>query len=341
MRLACGCSIIPLKVLEKLSEDGSLSDASRRSFLDTSRLDPKLRRLRNAQPAAGLLGMAPLTATPSVMVFDCRETTSLPGALVPTPDKSTDASARRVFAETTAVAEFFSTCFGWNSVDGRGMTLVSSLHYGSRYNNAMWNGAQMIYGDGDGEIFVDFSAGIDVIAHELTHGVTQNTAGFVYRDQPGALNESISDVFGSMYRQWREKQTVDRADWLIGAEILGPAARARGLTCLRDMANPGADHCLSPQPSHYSDYIPGGDVHDNSGIPNRAFHLAAMALGGNSWTRAGKVWFAALTSRRTLKTSSIARFAGQTLTSAQTMFKADPAVYAAVSNAWKTVGVPV
>src|SRR4029077_10081348 len=123
-------------------------------------------------------------------------------------------------------------------LDDAGMSLLSSVHYSIKYNNAFWNGTQMTYGDGDGAIFVDFTGSTDVIAHELTHGITQFTAALAYSNQPGRLNESMSDVVGSIFRQWRAKQSVTTADWLIGKDIVGPAARARGFTCLRDMANP-------------------------------------------------------------------------------------------------------
>src|SRR5206468_3051000 len=129
------------------------------------------------------------------------------------------------------------------SVDNAGKTLVSSVHYGVGYNNAFWNGNQMTYGDGDGNIFVDFTKAPDVIGHELTHGVTQYSAALSYSNEPGGLNESMSDVFGSMFRQWEAHQNVTKADWLIGHEIMGPGALAKGYTCLRDMSNPAAKHC--------------------------------------------------------------------------------------------------
>ena len=152
----------------------------------------------------------------------------------------------------------------------------------------------MVYGDGDGNIFVDFTRGNDVIGHELTHGVTQFTAGLNYANQPGGLNESISDVFGSMFRQWQAGQTVANADWLIGSDIMGLGATAKGYTCLRNMANPAAKHCLSPQPTKFSQYHDGMDPHDSSGIPNLAFCKAAKAIGGKSWETTGKVWYQAL-----------------------------------------------
>ena len=157
---------------------------------------------------------------------------------------------------TTDVAKFYKAAFGRNSIDNAGMTLLSNIHYNRLYNNAFWDGSQMTYGDGDGQIFIDFTQSNDVVAHELTHGVTQFTLGLNYTNEAGGLNESMSDVFGSMFRQWEADQEVSAADWLIGGGIMGPDAKARGFTCLRDMAKPGGAHCLAPQPFHYR--IPAG-----------------------------------------------------------------------------------
>jgi Zn-dependent metalloprotease len=341
----CGCQIVPSKLIERLARDRRLDAATRRKFADTARMEPLWRGLRGVQSVAAMAqrGMlrAPAAppAKPVVSVYDCQHGRSLPGKPVGNPARSKDRTARRTFVETTAVARFYQSCFDRISVDGEGMTLLSSIHYGRDYNNAFWDGRQMTYGDGDGKIFLDFTLSDDVIAHELTHGVTQFSAGLEYEDQPGALNESVSDVFGSMFRQWRARQDVEAADWLIGADIMGPAATARGYACLRDLARPGAKHCLSPQPAHMRDYIPGGDPHDNSGIPNHAFFLCARALGGRSWERAGRLWYAALTHPKAVPGLGFAAFAGLTRQAARILFPGDPAVLKAVNAAWRAVGV--
>jgi Zn-dependent metalloprotease len=348
MRLSCGCYIVPKSVLDRFAVDASLPKACRMAFLETGRLEAAWRKLRIAHTIAtlhrraerrGLAPLAALAAEPAVSVFTCNGSESLPGAPIGDPAGSGDDTAKRTFNETKAVAKFYKEAFGRNSLDDQGLTLLSSIHYGRNYNNAFWNGGQMAYGDGDGEIFVDFTLSNDVIAHELTHGVTQYTAGLEYEDEAGGLNESVSDVFGSMFRQWEAGQTVDKADWLIGAGIMGPAAKKRGFTCLRDMANPGATHCLSQQPSDYSGYVPNGDPHTNSGIPNHAFYLIAAAIGGKSWEKAGKVWYAALSSPKIKRSSSFKAFAALTREAAKTLFASDAAVYAAVDKGWKDVGV--
>jgi Zn-dependent metalloprotease len=308
------------------------------------------RRLRNAQTeaiqssflASGITTLqvaGVLASVPAITVYDCRNTRSLPGSPVANPGGSSDITAKRAFDTTHAVVDFYRQCFGRNSVDDAGMTLMSSIHYGVRYDNAFWNGAQMTYGDGDGKVFTDFTKADDVIGHELTHGVTQFTAGLDYTDEPGALNESVSDVFGAMFHQWRRKQTVAQADWLIGAAVLGPVAIAKGYTCLRNMAQPGSPHCLSPQPSNYRDYIPGGDPHDNSGIPNHAFYLAATTIGGHSWEKAGQVWYAALTSPKAQPSTGMQDFAALTRAAARSLFPSDTNVYRGVDDAWTRVGI--
>ncbi|TIS58183.1 M4 family metallopeptidase [Mesorhizobium sp.] len=342
----CGCFIVPKEVIERFARDSSLPKRSRDAFQATAALEPIWRKLRVAQNQAiqaSLLARPKaltLAAAPKVTIYDCQNTTSLPGIPVANPGGSADGTAKRAFGETTAVADFYRTCFGRNSIDDLGMTLMSSIHFDTDYNNAFWNGAQMTYGDGDGQIFIDFTNSNDVIAHELTHGVTQYTAGLVYTNEAGALNESVSDVFGSMFRQWQAKQSVTKADWLIGAGIIGPAAKTKGFTCLRDLSNPGAAHCLSPQPNNYANYVPEGDPHHNSGIPNYAFYLAAKGIGGQSWDRTGKIWYAALTDKKATKNMSFKSFAKLTRSAASTLFAADPAVYAAVDGAWSSVGVP-
>jgi Zn-dependent metalloprotease len=343
MRLRCGCFIVPPSVLDRFAKDKSLNEETRKAFADTRELEGVWRKLRAAHNIAtserkrAALPRGVLTGLPAVTVYDCKHTQVEPGTPVPSPKASSDPSAKNAFNEASGVAKFYQQCFGRDSVDGKGMTLVSSIHYGVKYDNAFWNGQQMTYGDGDGQIFIDFTMSNDVIGHELTHGVTQFTAGLTYTNEPGALNESISDVFGSIYRQWSAGQTVAQADWLIGSGIMGPAAKQKGYTCLRDMVNPGAKHCLSQQPVDYKHYVKGGDPHVNSGIPNRAFALAANAIGGHSWEKAGKIWYGALTNKKATKTMRFKAFATLTVSQAKALFPSDPSVAAAVTKAWKTV----
>ena len=345
----CHCFIIPADVLKRFAGDKKLSSEQRKNFADAVKFEKEWRKQRiarvkfaNAAMAilpTGFIGVGAAVAAPAIVVDDCAHGNTLPGAPVLNPGTSPDLTAKQAFVETTAVANFYQTIFGRNSVNNGGMKLLSSIHYSVNYNNAFWNGSQMTYGDGDGNIFLDFTKSSDVIGHELTHGVTQYTAQLAYTNQAGGLNESISDVFGSMFRQWRSNQEVTKADWLIGKEIMGPGATARGFTCLRDMSNPAAKHCLSPQPTKFSQYRDGMDPHTSSGIPNFAFYKAAMAIGGKSWLKAGKVWYQAVTGFPASPNLKMGAFANRTRTLAGTLFPAEPAVKAAVDKAWTAVGL--
>ncbi len=129
--------------------------------------------------------------------------------------------------------DFFWKEYQRDSLDNKGLILTGTVHYGREYQNAFWNGQQMVFGDGDGEIFNRFTIAIDVVAHELSHGVTETEAGLIYFEQSGALNESLSDVFGSLVKQYHLKQTADRADWLIGEGLLAEGINGKGyVPCL-------------------------------------------------------------------------------------------------------------
>jgi Zn-dependent metalloprotease len=304
-----------------------------------------VRQLRNqAQRLTGLgllagEHLATLAKKPAIATYDCQNTQSLPGTPTWNPDRSKDATIRRATVETGLVAAFYAKVFKRNSIDNAGMTLVSSVHYGKKYNNAQWNGTQMIYGDGDNKLFVDFTRGNDVIGHELTHGVTQHTLHLDYSGDAGGLNESLSDCFGSMFRQWQAKQNAGAADWLIGKDIVGPTARAQGYTCLRNMANPPDTKALAPQPAHYSQLTPGMDPHYTSGPPNLAFCTASKAVGGYSWDTIGKVWYRVMTTSGQQPTMTMPTFAARTRQVAGHLFGAASSVAKAVDAGWKQVGL--
>ncbi len=341
--MPCRCFIVPRDVLQRLAQDASLPDDARKAAADTARVSIEIRRLRDQALVltnlTRLVGppVAQLAPSPAITVYDCKHTHTLPGSPVPNPGSSNDPTAVRTCKETTAVATFYKEVFNRNSIDDGGMTMMSSIHYGVKFNNAMWNGSQMLYGDGDGAIFVDFTNGNDVIGHELTHGVTQYSLQLTYADDAGGLNESISDCFGSMFRQWEANQGIDSADWLIGQDIMGPAAKAKGYTCLRDMANPAAAHCLAPQPTKYSQITPGMDPHYSSGPPNLAFCTACKTLGGKSWEKIGQVWYRALTGSVPSPNMKMKEFADRTRQVATQLYGGIPAVLAAVDTGWKLV----
>jgi Zn-dependent metalloprotease len=262
--------MIPTETIRRLLSNISLSEETKKALENTLRLEEGWRSKRGSN-----LGQHAIPSherkTPIVSVSDCAGSEVLPGRLIAHPEQDGDGTEQRAYLTTTRLALFYRNCFRRNSVDGKGGEIPSSVHFSRSYCNAYWSDDRMVYGDGDGLMFLDFTASDDFIGHELTHGVTQYSAALGYSDEPGALNESISDVFGSMFRQWNAGQTVVQADWKIGRDLMGPTARGLGWECVRDLADPESAHSLTKQPSDYREYIPNGDPHDNSGIPNHAF----------------------------------------------------------------------
>jgi Zn-dependent metalloprotease len=279
-------------------------------------------------------------------VYDARHATRLPGVLVRAegdPD-SDDVAVNEAYDGAGSTYDLYFDVYGRNSIDDRGMRLDSSVHYGADYDNAFWDGAQMVYGDGDGELFERFTISLDVIGHELTHGVTDHTAVLEYHDQPGALNESFSDVFGSLVKQRARGQTAADADWIIGEGLLTSKVRGIGLRSLKAPGTAYSDPVLGndPQPAHMDSYDSSpddnGGVHVNSGIPNHAFYLAATTIGGFAWEKAGRIWYTVLT-ERLRPNSSFADASKAAQAVAGELFGSGGAEQKAVAEAWNLVGL--
>jgi Zn-dependent metalloprotease len=279
-------------------------------------------------------------------IFDAENTENLPGTLVRREGEKAKGgkTVSEAYDYSGSTYNFYKDIFERNSIDTRGMKLDSTVHYGEDYNNAFWNGTQMVYGDGDGEIFQRFTKSLDVIGHELTHGVTQYEAALEYEGQAGALNESFSDVFGSLVKQYALKQKADKADWLIGAGLF--TNKIKGVA-LRSMKEPGSAYNdptigKDPQPGHMKNYVKttsdNGGVHINSGIPNRAFYLAAMELDGYAWEKAGKIWYITLT-ERLRERSDFQKAAKSTYEVAGTLYGKGSREQNAVRKAWNQVGI--
>jgi len=284
---------------------------------------------------------------PDRVISDAAQRETLPGTRVriegepPTGDTAVD----EAYDGLGDTFHFLWDAFDRASVDAAGGTLAATVHYGERYDNAFWNGERMVFGDGDGEVFEGFTVSLTVIAHELGHGVVEYSGGLDYQGQSGALNESIADVFGTLTEQHALGQTADEASWLIGAGIFTAAVQG---TALRSMSAPGTaydDDVLGrdPQPAHMRDYVDtaedNGGVHINSGIPNKAFHLVATALGGRAWERAGRVWYLTLTGGTVSHDADFAAFAAATAATAAAEYGEDSEEAVAVRTAWTAVGV--
>lgn len=280
-------------------------------------------------------------------IHDAQNKEVLPGRLVRGEGEApvSDEAVNEAYDGLGAAYRLFSDVFGQNSLDDRGMPLVASAHYSRDYDNAFFDGKQMVFGDGDGEVFTGFTGSLSIIGHELSHGIISHTANLDYQGQPGALNEHCADVFGALTEQYEAKQSADSATWLIGAGIFTPEVTGRAL---RDMLRPGTaydDDVLGkdPQPASMDGYVTtesdNGGVHLNSGIPNRAFALAATRLGGPAWEGVGQVWFGVISGSQITTTTDFAGFAALTIAEAATRFGSDSDVRRAIVEGWSTVGV--
>ena len=329
--------IVPPHLLKHLLESGN--SEVRRAALNTLLSTARLRGER-----AVVAALAVGTGNARRTIFDCSHSSDIRRAKLvqfETGHASRDDSARRAFEGLGATRDFYKEVFSRDSIDEHGMRLDGYIHYGRAYNNAFWDGHEMVFGDGDGVLFTDFTKSLDVIGHELTHGVTEAAADIEYHDQPGALNKSMSDVFGSLVKQWTLKQTADQADWLIGAEVFTPNIKA---DALRSMKAPGTaydnpDLGKDPQPDNMDNYqqLPNteegdnGGVHINSGIPNKAFYVTARETGGFAWEAPGHIWYEAL--RASSATTSFQEFADTTYLKAGQLYGAASAQQKAVYRA--------
>jgi Zn-dependent metalloprotease len=341
--------IIPPHMVDKIVENGKESQVERaKQTLDMSQQIRELRQtLATAtRKSAGAAGVKQRS------IYDAENGSTLPGKLVrsegeaPTGDQAAD----EAYDGAGATYDLYYEIFERHSIDGNGMELVSVVHFLQGYDNAFWNGERMVYGDGDEDLpvsdrlFNRFTIAIDIIGHELTHGVTQYEANLVYKNQPGALNESFSDVFGSLVKQRVKNQTAAQADWLIGEGLFTSNVNGKAI---RSMKSPGSaynDPLLGkdPQPGHMNDYVQttsdNGGVHINSGIPNKAFYNVAMALGGHAWEKAGKIWYVTLKDKLNANSDFMAA-AKATVEVAGTLFGADSTEQKAVKKGWEDVGI--
>ena len=344
--------ILPPHLLREIAERGT--PAQRAMAMQTFAAAEQFRAQRRAMKEMRSLVRVLSITGKHRNIYDAKQGSQLPGTLVRTEGGPavSDVAVNEAYDGAGITYDLFYNAYERNSIDNKGLLLNSTVHYQKGYDNAFWNGEQMVYGDGDEDLpvaerlFNRFTIALDVIGHELTHGVTQFEANLAYWEQPGALNESFSDVFGSLVKQYQRMQTAGQADWIIGEGLFTSNVNGVGI---RSMKAPGTaydDPTLGkdPQPAHMKDYVTtvedNGGVHINSGIPNHAFYVTAITIGGNAWEKAGRIWYKTLAD----KLSSNSKFqdaADLTYEAAGELYGADSLEQNAVKIGWAAVGITV
>lgn len=345
--------IVPPHMLEEIATKGTKSQ--RELALNTLKTSEQMRGQRRAlSDFTGAVSRFAAVGGKERIVYDAENGSTLPG----TPARNegdgptSDAAVDEAYDGSGATYDLYKDIYNRNSIDNNAMRMDSTVHYKKGYDNAFWNGEQMVYGDGDEDqpeserLFNRFTIAIDIIGHELTHGVTQFEAKLVYSYQPGALNESMSDVFGSLVKQRQLNQTTSEADWIIGAGLLTKNINGVGIRSMKEPGTAYNDPVLGkdPQPGHMKDYVKtvsdNGGVHINSGIPNRAFYVTAMELGGYAWEKAGQIWYVTLRDKLAA-TSQFQDGANLTYSVAADLFGAGSIEQMAVKKGWAEVGITV
>lgn len=353
--------IVPPYMVEKIleSEDATIREAALRNLQRSSYIRSRRAEIQERGPQAAMVKDLAIEAHNAQIfrqVYDCGHREIVPGKLArsegegATGDPAVDAAYDGA-GDTWA---YYKEVHRRNSIDDGGMIMKSNVHYGNRVDNAFWfpDTKQMVYGDGSDEIFTNLTGSLDVIGHELTHGVIQHEGNWIYEFQSGALNESFADVFGSLVKQYKRQQDVKTADWLIGVEVMVQSG-AEQPYALRSLKEPGKayrNHPIlgdDPQPATMDDYkdMPiwrdRGGVHMNSGIPNHAFYLAAIDFGGYAWEKAGQIWYWAMRSSQMRPTPSTSlnfvKAAEATMQVAREKFGTD--AERIIEKAWREVKV--
>ena len=280
---------------------------------------------------------------------------TLPGTLMFSEGgSSSDASAMDCYTNFGYTYNYYMTKFGRNSFDNAGATLIGTVHVGTNWVNAYWNGTQMVFGDGDGSNATYLSKALDIVAHELTHAVTDRTANLNYEKDSGALNEAMSDILAGGTEAYRDG-AVSANTWKVGEEVWTPGTSGDALRYMNDPALDGSSADYYPTrnysgtctPSSSNDYC---GVHTNSGIANLAFYL--LSQGGThprgktttvvpavTITKAQQIFYRALTMYMTATTN----FQGARDTTAQAaadLYGAAGTEVNAVQATWNAVGVP-
>ncbi|MFF3024293.1 M4 family metallopeptidase [Gottfriedia sp. NPDC057948] len=277
-----------------------------------------------------------------IFTYNGANRTTLPGTLLSSTDTLLNSTSEAAAVDAHYYAgktyDYYKTVFGRNSFDGNGAALKSTVHYSRSYNNAFWNGSQMVYGDGDGTTFTYLSGGLDVVAHELTHAVTERSSNLIYQNESGALNEAISDIFGTVIEFYNN----NNPDYEIGEDIYTPGIAGDSLRSMSDPTKYG-------DPDHYSKRYTGtsdnGGVHTNSSIINKAAYL--IAVGGTHYgvsvtgignDKLAKIFYRANTVYLT-SSATFSQARAALVQSAADLYGAGSAEVTTVNNAFDAVGV--
>jgi Zn-dependent metalloprotease len=346
-RYGCLCSALPGRLLKHLADQSSGPD---RELLASQVHHSAGLRAQRASQSRQRPGPKPGKQILHRQVFDAQGRTFLPGKLLRDEDDplTHDKAADAAYENVGIAMQFYRSVLGRDSVDGAGMRIDTSVHYGFRFANAMWTGEQMIVGDGDGRHVTGLARSLGIIAHEFSHGITQHIVkgglGVVQvagqppalKGEAGALNESFSDVFASMIKQWHANEEAERADWLLGEDILSAGA-GKAIRSLKDPGNTDLTWSGDDQIKNFKRYRATDDAHKASGIANHAFYLAATSLEGRSWENLGAVWLKAFDRLRARATFLDAAHA--TIEVAGVLHGNRSAVHEAVKAGWKKVKV--
>ncbi len=343
--------ITPPHMLQEIVRNGSATqrDLALRTLITSEQMRGQRRIMKSM--AAFLKTVTP-AGNKERAIYDAKNGSTLPGTLVRSEGDlaSSDPAVNEAYDGSGITYDLYFDIYGRNSINNNGLKLESTVHYQKGYDNAFWDGNQMVYGDGDEDLpvaerlFNRFTIALDVIGHELTHGVTQYEANLAYWDQSGALNESLSDVFGSLVKQYQRKQSANQADWIIGEGLFTPNINGVGI---RSMKAPGTaydDPVLGkdPQPAHMKDYVrtveDNGGVHINSGIPNHAFYVTALEIGGYAWEKAGRIWYKALTDKLQER-STFQQACDLIYETAGELYGINSLEQQAVKKGWEAVGI--
>ncbi len=346
--------IVPPYILREIIENGTAEQRQQalRNIVSAEAVRVQREVIAKEGPPEPLMEAA--AAGLSRIIYSADNGSSLPGRQLrgeggaPTGDPAAD----EAYDGAGATYSLFSEIFNRDSIDGNGLRLDSTVHYRTGYDNAFWNGRQMVYGDGDEDLpesqrlFNRFTIAVDIIGHELAHGVTQHTANLIYQGQSGALNESMSDVFGALVKQRLLGQAPAAADWIIGEGLFTANVSGVGIRSMKEPGTAYNDPVLGkdPQPGHMRDYVQtqsdNGGVHINSGIPNRAFYVTAMNLGGFAWEKAGQIWYVTLKSKLS-DSANFATAAAKTYEAARDLYGQGSLEQQAVRAGWAEVGIDI